>query len=199
MTQPASDATPSIARALGLPMGATEADIVAAATRSRETELQIVAITGVQVTGEALGALRGIKAKADRCDAAELELVTVKAERDQQNFDALVMKGRSTPVKLTPATAKLYEDRFATAKAEGRGADIVAELKGFIDVAPTIHALSERRTPPQARAGAAGSVSSAATHNGKTYAEMKPLERARLKETDPELFNLMRQEAQASA
>jgi ATP-dependent protease ClpP protease subunit len=188
-------ATPTVARAAGLPSGATEADIVAAITRMRENELQVMAITGAQITAEGIGALRGIKAKAERCDAIEAELVQVKAERDQQNFDALLMKGQSNPVKLTPATAKMYADEFTAAKADGRGAEVVARLKGFIDVAPTIHALSRAAGAQPAVHGAS---SAPTTHNGKTYADLKPLERARLAQAEPELFRAMKTEFDAA-
>jgi ATP-dependent protease ClpP protease subunit len=188
-------ATPTVARAAGLPSGATEADIVAAITRMRENELQVMAITGAQITAEGIGALRGIKAKAERCDAVESELVQVKAERDQQNFDALLMKGQSNPVKLTPATAKMYADEFTAAKGDGRGAEVVARLKGFIDVAPTIHALSR---PAGAQPAVHGSAAAPTTHNSKTYAELKPLERARLAQSEPELFRAMKTEFDAA-
>jgi ATP-dependent Clp protease, protease subunit len=192
MSEP-TNATPSVARALGLPAGSSETDIVAAATRIRELELQILAITGAQISGEALGAIRGIKASADRAAALETECTQLKAERDQQNFDALVMKGSSAPVKLSPATVKHYTDRFTAAKEAGRGAEVVADLKGFLDVAPTI--IAERKTPPAPGGGGGGTP----THNGKTYAELKPLERARLAQSEPDLFRAMKQEHEAQA
>lgn len=193
MSEP-TNATPSVARALGLPAGSSETDIVAAATRIRELELQILAITGTQISSEALGAIRGIKASADRANALETEVTQLKAERDQQNFDALVMKGQSAPVKLSPATVKHYTDRFTAAKEAGRGAEVVADLKGFLDVAPTI--IAERKTPP---AGGGHGGGGTPMHNGKTYAELKPLERARLAEKDPELFRAMKHDHEAQA
>lgn len=179
--------TPSIARALGLPAGATETDCVSAAARNHELEVQVIAITGAPSSTEALGAVRALKVKADRCDAVEAKLREVEAERDQQNFDALIMKGKSAPVKLTPATAKFYTERFDAAKAAGCGANVVAELKGFIDIAPTV--IAERVSAP----AIASSGSAPSTYNGKTYAEMKYAERARLSKDEPELFRAMKQ------
>jgi len=190
MTEP-NNATPSVARALGLPAGSTETDIVAAATRVRELELQILAITGAQLSSEALGSIRGLKASADESAKLREEVSQLRSERDQQNFDALLMRGTSDPKKLSPATAKLYEEEFAAAKEQGRGSEVVSRLKGFIAVAPTI--IAERRHAPTNTPGAS------LVHNGKPYAELKPLERARLKQADPDLYRAMKQDHDEAA
>lgn len=185
--------TPSIARALGLPAGATETDIIAAASRTRELEVQIQAITGVQASGEALGAVRGLKAKADRADTLEQENLQLKAERDQQAFDALILSGQSHPVKLSPASAKHYQDRFTAAKDQGRGSEVVSDLRGFLAVAPTI--IAERKTPPKGESGSSGAGH---TYQGKTYAQLKFAERAALSRAEPELYRAMKNEFDAA-
>jgi hypothetical protein len=187
-------ATPTVAHAMGLPAGATEQDMLARASALRGLELGIMTLAGVQVSSEALGAVRGMKAKADAHDAMAAELAQVKAERDQQNFDALILKGNSAPKKLNDSTTKFYQDKFAAAVKEGRGADIVNDLKGFIDAAPTI-ASSSTVVVREPKLNAQG----ATTWNGKTYAELKPAERARLASQDPELFAAMRRDNEQSA
>lgn len=185
----------SIAAALGLPVGATENDVLAACARMRNLEVEVCAITGAESSSTALGKVRALKEKADGADKLKADLDKVTGERDQQNFDALVQRGQSHPVKLTPATAKLYQDRFATAVAQGRGADIVAELKGFLDVAPTIIA-TPQRAPEQQNTGSAGQ---SLAWNGKTYDQMTYIERARLSEEQPELWRAMKDAFDAQA
>jgi ATP-dependent protease ClpP protease subunit len=184
-------ATPAVAHAMGLPAGSTEQDMLARASALRGLELEAMTLAGVQVSSEALGALRGMKAKADAHDKMAAELAQVKAERDKQNFDALILKGNSSPKKLNEATTKFYTEKFEAAVKEGRGADIVNDLKGFIDAAPTIagSSASNIRQPAINSQGTS-------TWNGKTYAELRPAQRAQLAKEDPELFAAMRRDHQ---
>lgn len=191
-TTAAAPTTPSMARALGLPVGATETDIVARATTLRELEIQVLAITNCKLSGEAVGAMRGIKAAADESETLRTENATLKGERDQQAFDALLLRGQSTPVKLSLASAKHYSDRFEAAKAEGRGAEVVSDLEGFLKVAPPI--IAERKSPPKEGTGSGVKP----TFNGKTYAELKFSERARLSNQHPELFRAMKDDFEAA-
>ena len=185
-------ATPAVARAMGLPAGAAESDMVAAATRLRELEIGVMTLVGVSNSAEALGAVRGLKASADSAAKQAEELAAVKAERDKQNFEALIMKGTSAPIKLSPATKKLYEDRFDDAVKNGRGADVVNDLSGFLAVAPTIiH--TQHREPAAAKTSAV-----AGAWNGKTFAELKPAQRAQLKSEDAELYAMMRRDWEQS-
>jgi HK97 family phage prohead protease len=194
MTTPAPEqnlATPTVARALGLPAGATESDMVARATSARELEIGVVSLTGVTSTAEALGAVRALKAKADRADALEAELTKVRAERDKQDFETQITRGLAER-KLSIATAKLEREKFDRKLAEGRGAEAVAELKGFVDVAPTLHGDTVRQPAP-----GGGERGAAPTYNGKTYAELKPMQRARLAQENPQLYRLMKDDWEA--
>lgn len=182
----------AIVAALGLTSGATESDIQNRIRRLTDMEREAMSLAGVTDSTHTLGALRGMAEKAKAHDELKAELDKVKAERDKQNFETLIAKGKSPPVKLSPATAKLYEDRFAAAVAEGRGADVVADLQGFLAVAPTIIA-SSSVSPAQAPAS---SGSNPLLWNGKTYGELKPMERHQLAKENKELFNLMREEHQ---
>jgi ATP-dependent Clp protease, protease subunit len=184
----------TIAITLGLPPGSTESDITAAATRLRDLEKEAVALTGVQITAEALGALRGIKAQADRAKALETELVTVKTERDKQNFDTLVVNGKAER-KLTPALITMYEVEFAEANAKGQGSEVVARLRGHIQaMAPIVPSRDVRPPAP----GNGPSRGAELKWNGKTFDELTPVERHDLKNEAPETYDLMRRDWQAS-
>lgn len=183
----------TIAITLGLPAGSTESDITAAATRLRDLEKEAVTLTGVQATAEALGALRGIKAKADRTDKLETELATVKADRDKQNFDTLVVQGKADR-KLTPALVKMYEDEFTAASAEGRGAEVVARLKGHL---PLLNAQVPSRSLAAPTPNQSGETPTLKWEN-KSFGEMTPIERHKLKAQDPDRYDVMRRDWQAS-
>lgn len=184
--------SPTIIRALGLPVGATEADGIACASRVRELEVGIVALLALQSSAEALGAVRGLKAKADKFDEITARLAAVEGERDQQNFDTQLQRGLSER-KLSPETAKLYRDEFAVAIAENRGAQVVARLKGFVDVAPTLHA--QRAVQPRVEQNNGGAP---LEWEGKSYRDLKPARRAALSRENPELYRLMKDEWEAA-
>ena len=179
-----------ILRALDLPFGATEQDGIGAAVRCRRLEVGVVELTGIQNTAEALGALRAMKADADRCKTAEAELAKIKAERDAQNFEVLLAQGR-TDRKLSPAEEAYQRELFARDVKDGRGEARVEELRGFLKVkAPTIPGRDIKQ--PEARSGAA------LTADGKSYKDMSFTQRAALKKSDPELFRAMKNDYEAS-
>lgn len=184
----------SIARALELPAGATEQDAIAGAVRLRQLEVGVQAITGVASSAEALGALRAMKENADKYAACAAELVTVKAERDLQNFEALLAQGKSE-AKLSPAEEKFQREMFARDSKEGRGAARVDELRGFLAVkAPDVR-FSRSLSQPSANSGSGTPL----VWNGKSYGELKPAQRAVLAAENPELFKLMREDHAAGA
>ena len=183
------EATPAVARALGLPVGATETDIVAASDRLRELELQILAITGVAQSNEALGAIRALKASADTAEKLQTENNELKASRDEQEFDSLIRNGTSQPIKLSPASVNDWRGWFDTAKAKGTGSEIVAQLRGFLKNAAPI--IAERKTQPRGDGSTGGATP---MHNGKTYAQLSFSQRAKLKTENPELHSLMKRE-----
>lgn len=190
MTEPAKtpEATPSVARALGLPPGSTETDIVASCGRLRELELQILAITGVVQSNEALGAIRALKASADSAEKLREENAELKATRDQQEFDALILSGTSQPIKLSPKSVEHYRERFLAAKERGVQSDVVADLRGFLKTASPI--IAERKQPPKGEGGGGASP----LWNGKTYAQLSFGQRAKLKQENAELWALMKRE-----
>lgn len=186
------EANPTIARALGLPPGAPESEILAAAARMRELEVQIQTITDSKSSAEALGAVKGLAASAKRLVEVEGELTKVKGERDEQEFDA-VLKGAVQERKLSPAEATVERDAFAKAVENGRGAEHVEYLKGRMKVAQARVGKSPQQThAPRTEGGPA------ATWNGKTYAELSYSKRAELSKEDPELFRIMKDEHEAA-
>jgi ATP-dependent Clp protease, protease subunit len=183
-----SNAHATIAHALGLPVGAAESDCLAAAARMRELEVQICALTGVENSSQAVGAVRALKGAADGAEKLRSELDQLRSDRDRQNFEALITRGQSAPVKLTPATAKLYADKFAAAAKEGRGGEVVEDLRGFLAVAPTIV------SPPSAQPapGVGATSEDVPTWNGKTFWKLEPAERAALYAENPDLYRAMK-------
>lgn len=183
-------ATPTVARALGLPPGSSESDMFAAATRLRELEMAVIGIAGVQSSSEALGAVRALRAKADRVEKLDAENAQLRADRDKQNFEVQIQRGINEN-KLTPAEVKFEREKFERKIAEGRGEEAVSELKGYLDVAAT-------RTAPRVQQPAPNGGSSAPlSWNGKSYDELKPIERHQLWQENPELWRLMKNESKA--
>lgn len=183
--------TVSIMRAMDLPIGSTEQDGIHRATTMRHLEIEVQVMTGISSTSEALGALRAMKADADRCKIVEAELAKLRAERDAQNFEVLLAQGR-TDRKLSPAEETYQRDLFAKDSKEGRGEQRVEELRGFLKVkAPTMPSRDVRQ--PETRSAVA------LTWNGKPYKDLSYSQRAKLKQEDGELFRAMKEDDAAPA
>jgi ATP-dependent protease ClpP protease subunit len=192
-----SNAFAAIAAALGLPAGSPESDILTRASNLRENETQLVAVTGAESTAQIVGHVRGLKASADRAAGLQTELTEVRGERDKQNFAALMAKGQSAPVKLSPATAKLYQDRFDAAFAKGDATAVVADLEGFLAVAPTI--MSAPTKQPANAGGGSKPSGETLVWNGKKYSELTYRQRAALAAENNELWRLMKAEFEGRA
>lgn len=173
----------AITIALGLPVGSTESDILSRASASRDFEKSCVALASATTAPEALGALRGLVGKAAEVEALSAELVKVRGERDKQNFETLIVGGKSER-KLDAALAKFYEDEFNAAPSEARSA-VVDRLKGHLSVLKPAF-------PAQARQVAAVSTQTDLTWNGKMYADLAPQKREELNKTNPDLHAAMR-------
>lgn len=188
--------------ALSIGEDADEAAAVAAVNKlkaSAKVGSEIETLVGAAGPA-ALGAVRALKASQEA--NAELgnkvaQLQAVNARRDFEGARDQGLKDR----KLTPATAKLYSDRFeACLKDESVDADaraanasaIVEDLKGFLAVAPRVVAVSLGGPPPTS-----GESSGPMQHNGKAFEAMNGIERKRLKDENPELYASMREDAVA--
>lgn len=185
--------TPAVMRAAGLPIGSGEQDLLAAVTRMHELELQCMAIAGVQTSGEALGAIRAMKADADSNKKLREENGKLRGERDLQNFEAQLARGRAER-KLSPAEAEYERKEFERMAAEGRGEEAVNRLKGYLDIKATNFELP--KVPP-ANTAKSDSSAPAMTYNGKSYADMRPAERHKLWQENAELWRAMKDEFDA--
>jgi ATP-dependent protease ClpP protease subunit len=182
--------------------------ILAALTLSEETgeEAVVVAINKLKASAklgadveqllgatgpQALGAVRALKeAQETNANLAE-EVAKLKVSNARRDFETARDQGLKDR-KLTPATAKLYTDRFeAAAKDDGDCASIVDDLQGFLKVAPRVVSLAG--TQPRADGG----PESPTQHNGKAFEEMKPADRVKLKKENPELYTTLREDAVA--
>ena len=182
--------TMTVARALALPVGCTEHDVLTCIAALRELNSGCVGITGANTVPEMLGAIRAMKESSDRLKATEEKLAKVEAERDAQNFDALVNQALAER-KMTPAEAAFKREQFGKACAEGRGNAHVEELRGWVKVAAP--RISSAKVQPEVR----GADAVALTHNGKTYAQLSYSQRAQLSNQDPELFRQMKSDHDA--
>lgn len=185
--------TMTVARALALPVGCTEHDVLTRVVQLRETDSAVIALTGAKSGAEAVGALRAMKESAERLKSVEEKLAKVEAERDVQNFETLVQQAKADR-KIVLATEKVARDAFARACAEGRGASEVENFRGWVNAAPPI--TGAPRHQPEVRGGGAAPE---LTHNGKKYGELKPAQRARLANEDPDLYRAMRTDHEEAA
>lgn len=179
----------NVIQALALTEGADEAAVVAAITKLKTSARiggEIEKLVGA--TGDAaLGAVRALKeSQASQVALAE-EVAKLKVTSARRDFDAAVEKGRADK-KLTPAVAKMYGERFDAAIASGAdGSAVVADLQGFLAVAPAVPTAVGN---PRAATDPDGVLK----WQGKTFAELAPVERHQLKAADAELYALMRRD-----
>lgn len=89
--------------ALGLSANAEEADALAAVSSLKDFERNVITLSGQKGRAEALGALNALALKASRADAAEAELVALKAASVKAKVEALIdgaiRDGRVAPAK----------------------------------------------------------------------------------------------------
>jgi hypothetical protein len=138
-------------------------------------------------------------------EVAKLKIVNVRRE-----FEGLIATGTDAKAKkLSPAVVKLYNDRFDAAlklaqgddgdadAAAAKASDICADLKGFLAVAPRI--TNGAINPPSSGTGSGGGSGEgqAMQHDGKAFEAMAPRDRLNLKNQNPDLYNAMRDDAQA--
>jgi ATP-dependent Clp protease, protease subunit len=189
-----ADSMKNLIQVLALSEDADEAAVVAAVKK-----IQTSARVGAEVeklvgaNGDAaLGAVRALKEAKERGEDLALEVGKVKATLARQSFEAARDAGLKDR-KLTPAVAKMYSDRFEATLASGEdGSNIVADLQGFLAVAPRVV------SAPIAGPGGVITDPKSLQHNGKTFAELTPIERHNLKSSDPELYALMRKDWEAN-
>jgi ATP-dependent protease ClpP protease subunit len=185
----------SVIKELGLPENADEATVLAA-VKAIKTSARVgseIEKTVGSLGDHAIGAVRALKSSQETNASLAQELGKVKVAMARGSFDTARDKGLADK-KLTPATAKFYTDQFEASVAAGDdGSSVVAQLTGFLAHAPRIAALTRVPNP-----GDQELTNGALTHGGKSFAQMKHIERARLKQSDPELYSAMREEWEES-
>jgi ATP-dependent protease ClpP protease subunit len=136
---------------------------------------------------EAIGVLMAWKGSHDQvatlqAKVAELTKATEAAELDKEIADAKAAN------KLTPAMEATLRSNVATGELTLKGAK--AQLA---TMATNVAMANGSDGKPPAPSGGAGELK----HNGKTYAELKPQQRADLKKANPELYEAMKKDHEA--
>lgn len=176
----------TIALALGLGENANEAAVTAKvnelkakadagdrAAKERDDLVLALGVDSVDAAPGAIAALQSAKTQNESLTARveQLEKSSQDVER-QQVIAAIKADGKCTPAQ--------EKDLFPSMSIES--------LRSFAKVAPRVVGKSQHSEPGT---GSPGVVA-------KTFAEMKPMERARLKKEDPDTYNTLRQEAIAN-
>lgn len=193
----------AIATVLGLPETATEDQVV-----NETKKLKAQAKLGADIEGlvgargpEALGAVRALKQSHEDNQSLAGEVAKLKIVNARRDFESIRDQGIKDK-KLTTAVAKFETDRFEAAlnneqldvdARADRANEIAQELKGRLQVMP--RAVSLPANQPVASGG--GNDGQPVVHNGKAFEALKPMERKVLKDSNPELYNLMREDAAA--
>jgi hypothetical protein len=137
-------------------------------------------------TGDAaLGVISAMAQSHKTLPTVQARVAELELQVQASAIDALIARGTAEN-KITPALEQSLRAQIAAGDMTIKGAEtMVANL-------PAIAALGPKAVQPPTKKGAEGATGAALTHNGKTYAELKPVERAELKEQQPELFEAMR-------
>jgi ATP-dependent Clp endopeptidase proteolytic subunit ClpP len=190
----------AVAQALNIPEDAEDSVAEAAikklkANASAGTELESM----LGVSGSSLvGAVRALKETSAANEALAAQVSKLTIVNNRRDFDAAMNVGLKEKKNLTPAVAKLYQEKFdkaVAALATGGTADaveaVVADLQGFVAVASRTHA--PHNPPPPG----GGTDPTALSYNGKTYDQMSFSERASLSKSDPDLWRAMKTDWEA--
>lgn len=144
-------------------------------------------------TGEAaLGVFSAMAQSHKTLPTVQARVAELEVQVQAGAIDALIARGTAEN-KITPALEQSIRAQIAAGDMTIKGAEtMVANL-------PTIAALGSKDKQPPKKGPDGGTGGPTPTWNGKTYAELKPVERAQLKEQHPELFAEMRQGFNAAA
>lgn len=182
---------------LGLTEGAEDAVVIQALDRLKAnahagSEIEkLLGCTGA----EAVGAVRGLKDSKSQLETLQTDLGQVKATMSRSSFDAAIAQGKKEK-KLTPVAVKDFQDRFGAAlEANTDGTAVLQELQGFIKLAAPYGSTISASVTGSGANGGTGAV--LPQHDGKTFEQMSGGARAALKQQNPELYELMREDAVA--
>lgn len=133
---------------------------------------------------EAIGLIVAALASHAALPEAREQLANLQKTTDTQSFESLVTKAKAEN-KLTKAQEDAYRASFAAGELTLKQVEFVfANLTVIAALESKDHAAPSGITP-----------SADLKHNGKTFAEMKPRERADLKAEHPDLYEAMRKGA----
>ena len=141
-----------------------------------------------QLTGksgdEALGVLQAWKQSHDELATAQASLAQLQASDAAGKLDAAIAQAKADK-RWTPAREEKMRKLLADKEVSQAGALALCAEWGKI------------AEPGTAAAQVVRSADGELKHNGKTYAEMLPMERHNLKRDNRELYDLMQADAQA--
>jgi ATP-dependent Clp endopeptidase proteolytic subunit ClpP len=142
---------------------------------------RIEAKTGKQ-GDEAQGLLLAALASHEQLPALQARVAELEAAGETNALEALITKAKADK-KCTPAMAESVRASFAAKEITLKGAE------AWLANSPVIAALNakEEQTPPAHQ----GDLK----HDGRSWDELKPAQRADLKRTNPELYEAMRASA----
>jgi hypothetical protein len=144
--------------------------------------------------------VRALKESSEANAGLHDEVEKLKVVNSRRDFEALREQGCKDK-KLSPAQAKFYTEKFDKAvKADENGIpasdgnEVVNDLRGFLAVS---HRQGATAVVVQQPTPDGSSPSGVATHNGKAFEDMTPAARLKLKGENVELYNTLREDAQA--
>jgi ATP-dependent protease ClpP protease subunit len=188
----------NITQALALAEDADEAAIVSAIGKFKANAKAVAEIESMLgCSGAALvGRVRALQEAQAQNESLAVEVEKIKVASARRDFETLRDQGLKDK-KLSGPLAKMYNDRFAKATKldesgvpAGDGSDVVADLTEYL-------AHAQRRPDIQPPPADGGTNVGAAQHGGKAFEDMKPGERLKLKRENVELYNTLREDAQA--
>lgn len=184
---------PDQLKLMGLAEGADEAAVTAAIhnLQARAKLADDFEAAASAKGAEAVGKVRGLVESQ-----AQLSQRVESLETDKQRGElAKLLDEHSTPKarKVTPATRAHHEAKFDAAADK---AAFVADLRGYLAVAPTVSASAEPKQPATRAPATPGAPTAP---NGKTYAEMSNAERDQLWREDPDTFRALREDFKRQA
>lgn len=172
----------TVLTALGLNTTASEDQATDRASALSAFEREVLALTGKTTIAEATGVLAAYKNANEQVVTLTARVNTLEGEKQTAALNALIQRGVDEK-KLTPAMAEW-------AKTQS-----LETLNAFLEVAAPNQVLS---TPNHVEPTTGTGGSEPMKYDGKTWTEMKPMEKHRLADSNEALYNAMFAEHQAS-
>lgn len=173
----------TVLAALKLTDTSTEAEALERITGITASNQQLLGATGKTDVNEAVGVILGWKASADQNVILAGKLEKLEADRKSERLTSLIASGKADG-KITPA----LEPVMLTWD--------VATLENFLAVAPKVIPVGEASAEPTHQSADGQGV--LLTYKGKAWADMKPIEKADLHQTDNTMYTAMRDQARAN-